>query len=275
MVIHTCVHKTGRCADAKVSPGYTHFNGQHTLHAARGGPKRLTTARVLFIRGFDTDYDSTDGTQTYEPFDVFFLQSDHYSIRYFHYNPEDNLYEVFTRLCRILRKNQFEILIGHSMGGCLLFRYATHAHPRLIAAYHRLIFLMPLLYRRPVFASIFTMFPHVRKIHLQRCMSASTRRHDGNIWNESARFVSCKQIVQMYNEMMPQTDSEIVDLFVKTPNAVMMYASDEMLNVVPDSIRTRIHPTQCVLVDGKHECFRDASFSLGFFRRFRDVLLCK
>ena len=251
---------------------HAHFNGQPTLHAIHDGPTRRRTVRVFFIRGYDTDNDSTDGTHTYAPFDVFFLQSGHYSIRYFHYNPKENMHAVYTRLCHILRKNPFEILVGHSMGGCLLFRYATHAHPRWVATYHRLIFLMPLLYRRPVFASIFTIVPHVTKIHLPRCLSAATRRHDGNIWNESARWVSCEQIVQMYNEMMPQTDAEVVDMFAKTPNAVMMYASDEMLNVIPESIRTRIHPSQCVLVNGKHECFRDSSFSLGFFRGFRDIL---
>jgi hypothetical protein len=241
-----------------------------------------STMHVLLIRGFDTDHDSAEGALTYASFDAFFSSTDHrhrHAIHHFHYHPDEDLRVVYARLCRRLRRQSYEILIGHSMGGGLLFRYATREHPRRILAYRRLIFLMPLLYRRPIFASIARHAPGVaRLVCPPRCMHVSLRRHDdahgglGRFWEELTRWVGCNQIVQMYNDVMPSTDGAIVDFFRQRPNAVMLYASDEMINVIPESIRRRIGPNQCITVDGKHECFRDASFAQGFFRRFHDVV---
>ena len=243
-----------------------------------------STVRVLLIRGFDTDHDSADGSQTYAAFDAFFSSTDHrrrhhHTLHHFHYHPDEDLHVVYARLRRHLHRRSYEILIGHSMGGGLLFRYATLERPRRIAAYRRLIFLMPLLYRRPIFASFARHVPGVaRLVCPPRCLHVSLRRHDGahdglgRLWEESTRAVGCNQIVQMYNDVMPSTGGAIVDLFRKRPNAVMLYASDEMLNVIPESIRRRIGTAQCITVTGKHECFRDASFAPGFFRRFHDVV---
>ena len=98
--------------------------------------------KLLFIRGFNTDLNNKLTKNAYINFDNVFLLSN-IEYEYFNYRPDEDLEEVYDRLCNEIKTNNYDILCSHSMGGGLLMKYCIE-HPDL-SKYKKVIFMMPLI----------------------------------------------------------------------------------------------------------------------------------
>ena len=103
---------------------------------------------VLFVRGFATDINSNYACKfAYSSFDNFFMMSQ-YNLEYFNYSPEEDLPDVYARLCDKIENNLFDVIIGHSIGGGLLLKFLTE-HKNYMDCISKttkkIIFLMPLI----------------------------------------------------------------------------------------------------------------------------------
>ena len=79
--------------------------------------------RILFIRGFNTNT-SQFPDKHYAYFDVLY-NSNKNKFTFFHYSNSEDIRSVYARLLDVLGENKHDIVMAHSMGGCLFVKYMS------------------------------------------------------------------------------------------------------------------------------------------------------
>jgi alpha-beta hydrolase superfamily lysophospholipase len=127
-------------------------------------------------------------------------------MKYFSYSPDEDIVRVYKRLVQVIKNTEFTHLVGHPMGGDLLMRY-IYDHPDEISKYKRVILLMPLLYKTR-FNKLFFNIPFVKNISLPNAivLPSSKAYSTGNIVNDGFYFSKLKQAVEMYKEIMLESN---------------------------------------------------------------------
>lgn len=217
---------------------------------------------ILFIRGFNTNNIETNDTYSH----IHILLSQTNYITYFNYNPNDDIVETYKKLCKIIRRNNFTHLIGHSMGGGLLMKYISD-FPKKIPTYKKIILLMPLVYKVPII-DLIAKIPFIRNLYIPKpiILPASKLYSLGNFLNDDYNLISVSQITDMYNHLMLNSDDFIYLLNKYRKNTILFYAKDEVFNTIPEEILDKIYKKQ--YVNGLHECFNDLHTCKRFFDKF-------
>jgi len=223
---------------------------------------------ILFIRGFGTDNIKT--SDTYANIYIILRQDVNKTVRYFNYSPDEDIVKVYKRLCKVIKDNDFTHLVGHSMGGGLLMRYIYH-HANDVSKYKQVILLMPLLYKIPSNKFFFNI-PFVRNISLPNAivLPSSKAYSKGNILNDGFKLSKLKQVVEMYKEIMLESDEFVETLNDNRSNTVLFYAREEGYAPIPNSVLKKIKNKVCV--DGLHECFNSLETVKEFFDKFLPYL---
>lgn len=226
---------------------------------------------LLFIRGFATDMNvNYQCKYTYSNFDNFFMISE-YSLEYFNYSPEEDLPDVYARLCDNLENNLYDVIIGHSMGGGLLLKFLTE-HKEYMDCISKtnkkIIFIMPLITRDNMLLDILAKTPFVPQIYLPKFLSSANNDlySSGNILNDDVYPIANKQVGTMYNEYIDKMDLSIVD----KDNCHMIYAKDEKLNVMSQQTLDKIKNK--TILEGKHQMFMENENSVKFFQTLKYLL---
>jgi len=224
--------------------------------------------KILFIRGYNTDMNSTK-KDSYCNFSTFFELSKEYKLKYFNYSPEEELDEVYKRLCKTLSIQKYDILIGHSMGGGLLLKYLTE-NKKKIKKYDKLLFLMPLVSKVPS-TNILTKIPFSEKLYLPKALILPNNNlfDLGNILNDNYKLLCVKQVVTMYNDNKYISSTDLTILNKK--NCHLVYAKNEKFTIIQDDVLDKIKNK--TILEGKHEMFNEFDNSRKFFPTLKHLLL--
>ena len=220
--------------------------------------------KILFIRGFGTDNIKTN--DTYANIHIVLSQNVKNDMKYFSYSPDEDIVRVYKRLVQVIKNTEFTHLVGHSMGGGLLMRY-IYDHPDEISKYKRVILLMPLLYKTR-FNKLFFNTPFVKNISLPNAifLPSSKAYSTGNIVNDGFYFSKLKQAVEMYKEIMLESDEFVETLNENRSNTVVFYARKEGYTAIPKDVLKQIKNKENV--NGLHESFNSLETVKEFFDKF-------
>jgi hypothetical protein len=222
---------------------------------------------ILFVSGFNTHPDEQpDNLDIYESFVQHFKYSK-YKITFFRYKREDPLDMVYTHLCERLATNEHKIIMGHSLGGGLLTKYLSeHEETR------KVILLMPFITVpkwKQIVVSYFNLTPFA--LRLPKCIVVpnSSLFEGGNIINDHATMLDLSQVSYAINHLF-LIDDDIVNVFQKTSDVIMIYADDETVSPIDSALLDRIEKK--VYVKGKHVPFADPYTTKHFFDEFVKLL---
>jgi len=230
----------------------------------------VTRKRILFVRGFNTDNIRTNDAYSH----VREVLSQTHAVEYFGYNPNDDIEDVYQRLCATIRANRHDgptRLIGHSMGGGLLMRwvkdhYTSNTTKRTKYRHiEKVLLLMPLVYKVGRLEWI-CQIPFAWRLFVPKALilPASRLFTDGNLLNDDFSLLPVKQVVGMYRRYMLEATDLIDTLNRHSDKVVLFYAKEEAFNVIPTEILDEID--QVVYVDGLHESFNGRNTSHAFFK---------
>jgi hypothetical protein len=222
---------------------------------------------VLFVCGFNTHPDEQeDNLDIYDGFLQHFKYSK-YKLTFFRYKREEPLDIVYKHLCERMATNEHKLIIGHSLGGGLLVKYLSeHEEDR------KVILLMPFIsvdkWKKIAF-SYLNLSPFA--LRLPKCLAIpnSGLFEGGNIINDNAKILDLSQITYAANHIFLK-DDEIVTVFEKTRDIVMMYADDETISPIEGGLLDRIGKK--IYVKGKHAAFTDPYSTKNFFDEFAKLL---
>lgn len=226
---------------------------------------------ILFIRGFATDINSNYACKfAYSSFDNFFMMSQ-YNLEYFNYSPEEDLPDVYTKLCDKIENNLFDVIIGHSLGGGLLLKFLTEHKNYMDCISNtnkKIIFIMPIIVKDNILVDILAKNPLVPQLYLPKFLSCPNNNlyEHGNILNDDLYPIANKQIGTMYNDYINKMDLSIID----SDNCHMIYAKGELINVMSQQTLDKIKNK--TILEGKHEMFSEASHSIKFFKTMKSLL---
>jgi hypothetical protein len=219
--------------------------------------------KLLFIRGHNTNL--TDSYDKYHNFLTFF-ESYNLHVTYINYTPHDDICEVYKSVCNMIRKNKYDYIVGHSMGGCLLMRYIFDHD---VSKFKKIILLMPLVYKEPQIDLICNI-PFIDKLQCPKPIlyPENSLYDEGNILNDRDvwKQIPLGQIVDCYDKLL-LSDSSIITTLNKNQNCWLFYATDERFATINNSVLLQITNTQ--IVTGKHECFNENANSHSFFKALR------
>jgi hypothetical protein len=221
--------------------------------------------KLLFIRGYNTDLKSKLTENSYINFDNFFMLSD-IEYEYFNYGLDENLDDVYHKLCEKIHKIDYNILCSHSMGGGLLMKYCIE-HPNL-KKYTKVIFMMPLICKVNYVNILSKIVPEWLKLPKALVIPNNNLFEDGNILNDTYNLISVKQIIQMYNYI----DKFNLNILNKE-NCVLIYAKEEKLNIISKDVLDTIKNKY--FVNGRHACFSESNNSNEFFQLFKTLIIPK
>lgn len=226
--------------------------------------------KILLVKGFNTSTNDNEGDNIYVNFDIFFKLSN-FKLEYFQYDNEEKLECVYDRLTKVLEMNkqqvklrnqseyEYDIVIAHSMGGCLMTKYLTE-HPEFE---RRVIMIAPLICKMPnvklLFRIPFLQYCYIIKASI---LPNSKLFSTGNILNDSYKWIPIKQIVSAYTFMSDDND-KLVEILNTRKNCHVIYNMDEQFNVIPQKILDSLE--RCTIIDGKHTCFLEIKNSEKLF----------
>ena len=207
--------------------------------------------RILFIRGF---YSSEDDLKTDVSIQIKrYFQNTKYKFDYFSYKSNEDIPDVYARLCEHIKRGKYDSLMGRSMGGNLLSKYIQEHDT---TKYDNVVLLMP--YLQDVKAPLYKI-PFAKYVYLPKCVALPNCAlfEEGNLLNDNIDFVSIKQPTQL--EFM--NDEQTIAFFDKYKHVRLIYAKDEQVAVmnVVDQIKNKR------IVDGLHECFHGVDGKSDFF----------
>jgi pimeloyl-ACP methyl ester carboxylesterase len=189
---------------------------------------------------------------------------DKYKMEYFNYSPNEDILEVYARLCKQIGKGKYTHLIGHSMGGGLLMRYI---YDHKINNSVKIILLMPMIYKIPL-NEIIAKIPISKYIKIPKALLIPNSKlyNHGNFLNDSYNLLSISQAVSMYKSIM--LDSVEFASTINNSNCVLFYATREAFNIIPEKELNLIKPKKLVIINGLHECFNSiGGDSREFFKK--------
>jgi hypothetical protein len=223
--------------------------------------------KILFISGFNTHPDEqSDNLDIYSCFYQHFKYSK-YKISFFRYKTDEPLEKVYKRMCEQLDYKEYKIIIGHSLGGGLLMKYLSeHEETR------KIILLMPFI-SLPKWKQIAFSYLDVIPVtfHLPKCVAIpnSSLFEGGNLINDKTNMVNLSQITYATNNILLDNE-DILRVFKKSKNVVMLYADDETISPIDCGLLERIE--QKIYVKGKHVSFADIVTNKKFFEEFSKLL---
>ena len=228
---------------------------------------------VLFVRGFNTKLIQRKGGIGHDEYSVFetYFRLSNYRVEFFDYSPKESLDSVIARLDQTLAQGEFRVLIGHSMGGGLLFRYMA-SNPDSVVRYERIILLMPMIQRVPRLSTLFSL-PSIERLSVPKMFLFPNQKlfRTGNILNDNLGLVPIRQLVGMYRTVL---SDDIPGIFNKHPNCYLFYADKERFSNMSKDVLDRLNAKNVVHVEGHHECFNSilTTDSSVFFQRLTEVL---
>ncbi len=223
--------------------------------------------KILLVSGFNTHpEEQPDNLDIYDCFIQHFKYSK-YKITIFRYKREDPLDMVYTHLYERLSTNEHKVIIGHSLGCGLLMKYLSeHKEKR------KVILLMPFISvpkLKQIVFSYLSFSPVALRLPKFLAIPNSSLFESGNIMNDTAIMLDLSQITYAANNLF-LTHDEIVNIFEKTSDIIMMYANDETVSPIECSLLDRIEKK--IYVKGKHASFIDPYTSNYFFEEFAKLL---
>jgi len=222
---------------------------------------------ILFVSGFNTHpCEQPNNLDVYDCFHQYFKYSK-YKITIFRYKREEPLELVYKHICDLLTTNDYKVIIGHSLGGGLLLKYLSEHEEK-----RKVILLMPFIsvpkWKQVAF-SYLNLTPFA--LRLPKCVAIpnSSLFEGGNIINDSATMLDLSQITYATNNIL-LPDDDIVNVFEKTADIIMVYADDETVSPIECRLLDRIEKK--VYVKGKHVSFADIVTVNLFFYEFAKLL---
>lgn len=219
---------------------------------------------VLLVRGFNTDLAS--GRDIYLPIKRYLAHS--HKITDFNYTPNEDIGVVYSRLCDTIKSTKFDILMGHSMGGGLLAKYARLND---VSEFERVILLMPFMCKRADY-DLISKIPFARHYIFPKplIMPAKYLFDEGNALNDDYSMVLMTSWVDIYTD--PNVFSDDYTFINKNPNVFLFYASLEKFNTITETVLSSLPTGQLKRVVGLHECFRSINSNGDFFGKLEEVL---
>jgi hypothetical protein len=217
---------------------------------------------ALFVKGHNTF-----GVDNYRAIEDF-LHARDISVTYIDYELTEDISSVYKRMCKTIRKGKFTYLIGHSMGGFLLYKYIA-LHPKQTT---KCILLMPLVHK-DIAINLVTKIPYIENISLPKLLiyPKNNLYNGGNIWNDMqlTKIIPIKQICQCYDRL--PSDDMLVQTLNSRPNCILFHASEDKFTKIPENILYQLKNLQ--IVEGKHELYKDPETAPAFFKALRKCLL--
>lgn len=212
--------------------------------------------RILFIRGFNTDqsHPKTSVSGKYNNFD----KQLKYDITYFNYGTSEHIKDIFERL-KTKMSDKYDVIIAHSMGGCLLTKY-LQLNPNKCFA--KIIMIAPLLVKKRT-TKILVKPSFMKYFTLPKMFVSDNPDTTYSDW------VSLKHVHQIYKkkyaffldeEVLVQTINNYSSLFI-------IYSKEEETTQIPSTILEKFK--NVIYVDGRHCAFEQEEHKDVFF----DVLL--
>jgi len=174
-----------------------------------------------------------------------------------------------------------DVLIGHSMGGCLVYRYMADrlAAGCAITSLPTPILLMAYLQEPPdLLYKVIKLIPgFIRnqiRIPFELGLKASDLWDEGNALNGSWRLTLTRQIYDAVG-YQAKSETELVETLVRMRAMMIVGRQDVNGGMLTDDVLKRLRDNESVClveIDGKHEAFSSRKNSSVFFEVF-DALL--
>jgi pimeloyl-ACP methyl ester carboxylesterase len=248
-------------------------------------PPRQPKKRVLFVRGFGSDIPTDDSVDAYKHIRNYFVGNDRFHVEWFEYGPNDQLSDVYAGLIQRIDMEAPDVLIGHSMGGLLVYRYmadrlkccADHSAghttlpiPILLMAYiqepsiilYKVVKLLPSFIRNQIRLPFEIMFP------------SANVNDDGNFLNGSYRITLARQIYDAVG-YQAKSETELVETLERMRAMMIVGRQDGDGGMLTDDVLKRLRDNESVClaeIDGKHEAFSSRKNSSVFFEVFDAML---
>ena len=223
---------------------------------------------ILFIRGFNTEIKSNEEDH-YQHFETFFSLSEKYTLKYFNYSTKENIEDVYINCSNLIKNNTYSILIGHSLGGGILYRFCNENLKYCKKQFQQILFLMPLISKDNTLVRMISKIYGIGNIPLLKAIMIPNNDlyNNGNFLNDSYTFIRMKQIQDVYNNW--NIFDNIHKVLNNLPNSMVIYAKNEKLNIINkktlDLIKNKI------IFQGKHELFNDFIGEKVFFQYLKTI----
>jgi hypothetical protein len=228
--------------------------------------KMINNNKILLVPGFDPQKTKKEFLNGYIIFKLFFKESN-YNLDIFNYSNNEDIITVYTRLEKYIKKNNYNIILSHSMGGALVFNYCYYND---INNFHKIIFIAPLICKIQMIDKLFKI-PFISNLSLPKAilLPNSILFEYGNILNDSFNLVPVKQIYQTYKCLI-KDEKKVINLFNKNENMYLIYMNDEHITVINDEILEKIKNKK--IIRGKHGVFFECSNLYYFFCLIKKLL---
>lgn len=237
--------------------------------------------RVLFVRGFGTDIPTDDSVDDYKHIRNYFVGNDRFHVEWFEYGPNDKLTDVYAGLIQRICMESPDVLIGHSMGGCLVYRYMTDqlAAGTPIQSLPAPILLMAYLQEPPyLLYKVIKLLPRcIRnqiRIPLELGFKSSDLWDEGNVLNGSYRITLTRQIYDAV-EYQAKSETELVKTLERMRAMMIVCREDVNGGMLTDKVLKGLRASEPVClaeIDGKHEAFSSRKNSSVFVEVFDAML---
>ena len=228
--------------------------------------KIINNNKILLVPGFDPQRTKKEFLDGYIIFKLFFKESN-YNLDIFNYSNNEDIIIVYKRLEKLIKKNNYNIILSHSMGGALVFNYCYYND---INNFHKIIFIAPLICKIQMIDNLFKI-PFISNLSLPKAilLPNSILFEYGNILNDSFNLVPVKQIYQTYTYLI-KDEKKVINLFNKNENMYLIYMNDEYITIINDEILKKIKNKK--IIRGKHRVFFECSNLYYFFCLIKKLL---
>jgi len=218
--------------------------------------------KLLFVCGFNT-HSTQNQNDAYFVIKQF-LNASQYKVDFFTYTTNERIIDVYKRL-NVLTPS-YDIIIGHSMGGGLIYRMMCD---KLLLENQKVILLMPFVYA-PQWQKMLTNIPLIDKIYIPNSLLfPSSKLFDlGNMSNNNNTLIQLHQVIDMI-QWMPEIDN-LPDIINNNKNVSVIFGNNDEISGIPSIISSRIINSK--LVPGLHEPFNSRRFDNVFFTILENAL---
>jgi hypothetical protein len=178
--------------------------------------------------------------------------------------------EVRDRLATVLQEREYDLILGHSMGGCLMYNLISTG---IINSSQKMIFITPLLYSG-MMKKLVLSIPFIEYIPLKMSFvfPAYTMSTDFNLANHRPGIITLRQ-VKYANDHFIDDPNGIVAKLSTCDNLRIIYGEDDMVTQPLPDESLKIFPEGRVhFVPGKHDPFRAFSDTYIFWETFEWLL---
>jgi len=212
--------------------------------------------KILFIRGFNTDLNSKNKNSStkYENFE----KNIEHDIVFFNYGTNEHIKDVFEKLCCHVNTHTYDLILAHSMGGCLLTKYLQSNPFFYEKTKTKIILIAPLLVHRSSHKKL-AKWSFAKYLHLPNKIVSDKCANNDYSW------VNLKQVHQIYKKKYGFFLEE--PILIKTlneyPLLYIIYSKEERKTPIPDSLLEKLK--NVTYVDGCHSAFQNNDHSDAFF----------